>query len=246
MVTTGTIFDNHKIPISERVDYLLGLFRVQSFNSVSKSNRNSDTTTNYWNAKLFLTLRGYQDNIILGGTIYIDETFYKLRKKDIQTKDDGLQYRGLSRNQICIGIGCDLFGHVFCAVEGLGKTSSTKTIDAFSHHVEPGSTIIHDMEGSHGKLVEELKLISETYPSKSLKGLADKDNPLNEINQRCRQLKQFLNSHSGFDRANLPDYLNLFAFIVNPPDDPYKKIEIILSRVFENPISLKYRDKYSN
>ena len=89
------------------------------------------------------------------------------------------------------------------------------------------------MEKGHGKLVQELKLTSETYSSKSLKGLADKDNPLNEINQGCRQLKQFLNSHSGFDRVNLPDYLNLFAFIINPPNDPYKKIEIILNMVFK-------------
>jgi hypothetical protein len=44
---------------------------------------------------------------------------------------------------------------------------------------------------------------------------------------------------------NLPDYLNLFSFIVNPPNDPYKKIELILNRVFENPVSLSYREKYS-
>lgn len=245
-VTTGTIFDNHKIPISEWIDYLLGLFRIQSFNSVSKSNRNSDTTTNYWNSKLYLTLRGYQDTIILGGTVFIDETFYKLQKGDIETKDDGMQYRGLSRNQICMGIGCDLSGHVYCTVEGYGKTSATKTLDAFSNHIVPRSTLIHDREKGHGKLVQDLELKNEAYHSKSLKGLADKDNPLNEINQRCRQLKYFLNSHSGFNRAYLPDYLNLFAFIVNPPSDPYKKIEIILNRVFENPVSLSYRDKYSN
>jgi len=135
-VTTGTIFDNHKIPISEWIDYLLGLFRIQSFNSVSKSNRNSDTTTNYWNSKLCFTLKGYQDDIILGGRTYIDETFYKLRNNDVQSKDDGLQYRGLSRNQICIGIGCDLAGHVYCTVEGHGKTSSQKTMDAFFQHIE--------------------------------------------------------------------------------------------------------------
>lgn len=88
--------------------------------------------------------------------------------------------------------------------------------------------------------------VSEAYCSKSLKDLPDKENPLNEINQRYRQLKQFLNSHSGFDRANLPDYVNLFAFIANPPGNPYKKIEILFNRVFENPISLSYREKYSN
>jgi len=167
-------------------------------------------------------------------------------KKDILTKDDGLQYRGLSRNQICIGIGCDISGHIYCTVEGKGKTSSKKTMDAFFYHIEPESTLIHDKEKSHGKLVQNLRLKSNSYSSNSLKGFEDKENPLNEINQRCRQLKQFLNSHSGFDRENLPDYLNLFVFIVNPPTDPYKKIEIILNRVFENPISLSYRDKYSN
>jgi len=82
-VMTGTIFNNHKIPISEWVDYLLGLFRIQSFTSVSKSNRNSDTTTNYWNSKLCLTLRGYQENIILREIVYIDKTFYKLRKRGL-------------------------------------------------------------------------------------------------------------------------------------------------------------------
>lgn len=46
-VTTGTIFDNYKIPISEWMDYFIGLFRIQSFNSVLKSNRNSKTRTNY-------------------------------------------------------------------------------------------------------------------------------------------------------------------------------------------------------
>lgn len=63
-----------------------------------------DTTTNYWASKFCLTLRECQDTIILGGKVFIDETFYKLRKEDIQTREDGLQYRGLS----CIGIGCDL------------------------------------------------------------------------------------------------------------------------------------------
>ena len=100
------------------------------------------------------------------------------KKRDIQTKADGLQYRGLSRNQICIGIGCDLSGHIYCTIEGYGKTSSSKTIDAFSHHIEPGSILVHDLEKSYGKLVKELELESEAYYSKPLKGVADKENPL--------------------------------------------------------------------
>lgn len=150
---------------------------------------------------------------VLRGKAYIDETFYKLRKEDIQTKEDEFQYRGLSRNQIRMGIGCDLSGHVFCTIEGNGKTSSKKTLEAFLHHIELGATLVQDRKKSHDSLVKELRLVSENHSSKSLKGLPDKGNPMDEINWRCRQFKQFLNSHSGFDRANPSDYLNLFAFI---------------------------------
>ena len=68
-VTTNTLFENHKIPVTEWVDFLLGIFRSQSFSSVSKSNRNSDTTTGYWLAKLYLVLEGYQDGIILADVL---------------------------------------------------------------------------------------------------------------------------------------------------------------------------------
>jgi len=71
-------------------------------------------------------------------------------------------------------------------------------MEAFLHHIEPGATLVPDREKSHDRLGKELGLVSEAYCSKSLKGLADRENPLNEINWRCRQLKQFLNSHSGF------------------------------------------------
>ncbi|MDY5056571.1 MAG: hypothetical protein SPE84_04355 [Bullifex sp.] len=68
----------------------------------------------------------------------------------------------------------------------------------------------------HGQiLADELLLQSETYNAKLLKGVPDKDNPLMPINRKCFFLKKFLNSHSGFDREELQNYLNLFAFIMN-------------------------------
>lgn len=112
-VTTNTLFENHKIPVTEWVDFLLGIFRSQSFNSISKSNRNSYTTTGYWLAKLYLVLENYQDDIILKGDVQIDETYYSVIKKDIKLKEDGKKFRGLSRNKICIGIGCDKSGRVY-------------------------------------------------------------------------------------------------------------------------------------
>ncbi len=184
-VTTNTLFENHKIPVTEWVDFLLGIFRSQSFNSISKSNRNSYTTTGYWLAKLYLVLENYQDDIVLKGDVQIDETYYSVIKKDIKLKEDGKKFRGLSRNKICIGIGCDKSGRVYCRIEGMGKPNQKNTLEIFKDHIKESSRIEHDMDKAHKPLVEALKLISVEYNSADLKGLPDNENPLNPINSCC-------------------------------------------------------------
>ena len=81
--------------------------------------------------------------------------------------------------------------------------------------------------GKIRSLVDELKLQSETYNAKLLRGVPDKDNPLFPINRKCFFLKKFLNSHSVFEREELQNYLNLFAFIMNEGNQ-YEKVEKIL------------------
>ena len=88
--------------------------------------------------------------------------------------------------------------------------------------------------------------MSTSYNSEGLKGLPDKDNPLDPVNRRCDLLKRFLNTHSGFNRDDLQDYLNLFAFMMNKPMDDFEKVEFLLLRALKTPNLLKYRDYYAN
>ena len=208
--TTGTIFENHKIAITEWVEFLLDIFNYGSTTLTSKVNKNSINTSTYWLQKVFLLLREYQKDIVLKGNIYIDEFFYKVSKSDIQTKD-GKQLRGLSQNQHCIGIGYD-GTNIIAKVEGFGKTTTNKTNMTFLAHIEKGSHIIHDDEKSHRDLVKKLKLEDEKYSSSFLKNKKDDENPLRPINHQCDLLRQFLNAHSGFDRKDLQDYLNLYCY----------------------------------
>lgn len=115
---------------------------------------------------------------------------------------------------------------------------------AFKDHIAPGSTLIHDKEKTHKKLVEKLNLKSVSYSSAELKGLADSENPLNTVNRIHCLLKMFLNAHSGFSRDDLQNYLNLYSFVINPPSDHLEKVEKIIKMVFENPKSLKYREQF--
>lgn len=242
--TTNTIFDKHKIPITEWVEFLLDIFNYGSTTLTSKINKNSINTSNYWLHKVFLVLKDYQKDIVLSKNVYIDEFFYKVIKSDIKTKD-GKQLRGLSRNQYCIGIGYD-GKNIIALVEGLGKTSTKLTWKTFSSHIKKCSKIIHDDEKSHNKLINNLHLVNEEYKSTYLKHLDDKENPLRPINHQCDLIRQFLNTHSGFNRDDLQDYLNLYCFMNCKPRNKLKKVSMLLEMALNTKVSIKYRELFES
>jgi 5-methylcytosine-specific restriction endonuclease McrA len=157
--TTGTIFDDHKISISEWMEYCLNLFRHVSITADSWNNKNAFTTSRYWLQKLFLTLESVQNSVILRERVWLVETFYRVRSEDIKRDEEGKKRRGISSNQICIGVATDKMNTLFL-VEGTGRPSQKKTFDAFGTHIERGATLVHDRESSHAKLISELSLQS--------------------------------------------------------------------------------------
>lgn len=242
-VLTNTIFEDHKISITEWIEFCLDIFRYESISVTSKTNKNSFNTSKYWLHKLFLVLNDIQNDILLKGNVQIDETFIPVLEPDKILKD-GKQLRGLSKNQCCIGIGFD-GTFVYGCFEGYGKPSQKKTRDAFINHIEVGSHLIHDKEKSHRIIVKELKLSDETYDANEIKKLKDKENPLNPINRQCNLLKKFLYSHPGFDREDLPNYINLFCLIQNPPYNKLEKVKFLLDSAVHLTNKLKYRDFFS-
>lgn len=103
-ILTHTLFDDHKVSISEWIEFCLDIFRYESINITAKANKNSFSTSKYWLHKLFIVVNSIQENIVLNGDVYIDEVFSPVIKEDKIIKD-GKELRGLSRNQYCIGIG---------------------------------------------------------------------------------------------------------------------------------------------
>lgn len=121
------------------------------------------TTTRYWMDKIFLALRGTQDGIMLSGNVYLDETYLKVIKGDVERRSNGKEYRGISHNQICIGIAHDGF-HVYFCILGHGKSSQKSVYSRFKDHIELGSILIHDKEKVNKKFVQALRSIE--YESK--------------------------------------------------------------------------------
>ena len=241
---TKTIFEGHKISISEWVEYSMNIFRYVSINADSWNNRNAFTTSRYWLEKLFLVLESYQSELKFGEKVWFDETFYRVRSEDIAHTGEGKKLRGLSVNQMCIGVACD-DSRTLCVYVGNGKPSQKRTYESFKDHIAVGSTLIHDKEKAHKKLVKELRLNSIAYDSNEIKRLSDRDNPLSRVNRIHYLLKSFLHAHASFDRSKIQGYLNLFSFVMNPPSDHLEKVEILLDLVFRSPKTLRYRDFFA-
>lgn len=238
----NTIFENHKISISEWIDFLLDLFNYSSTTLTSKVNKNSLNTSIYWLHKVFLVLDHWQDTIKLSGDVYIDEMFYSVIKSDIKFKD-GRKLRGISKNKYCIGIGYDK-KNIIASVECLGKPTYETTKATFINHIASESKLVHDDEKSHNILISKLNLKSESYSSLLLKEKKDEENPLRPINHQCDLIKQFLNAHSGFDREDLQGYLNLYCFMNSGHQNKLTKVYEFMKLAMNTNINLKYRDLF--
>ena len=236
----GTIFDSRKIPISEWFEFLTHLFQYHSIATSSADNRNADSTGRYWLSKVFLALEDYQDKTMLSGRVYIDETYVPVWSTRAVNPGDGKRNTGLSKSQICIATAVD-DSRCYLAVAGAGKPSISKTMRAYSGHIDPGSTLIHDGKNSHHALVAALKLDEEVHTTRETRGLKDRDHPLARINSVHRSLKLLLSRHPGFSREQLQGWLNLFAFDQNSEGDPFAKAEALIAYAVKKRAKLRYR-----
>lgn len=236
----GTVFDSRKIPITEWVEYLSHVFEYHSIRTSARDNRNVDTTGHYWLCKIFLVLREWQSATVLSGKIWIDETYFPKWPSETEEKD-GRKLRGLSRNQLCV---CSMTDRRRCVLIlcGVGKPSERKVMRSYAPHIAEGSKIVHDGENAHGILIERLGLESEVHPTSETKGLSDGRNPMRPINKVHSYLAGFMGAHSGFDRADMQDWLNLFSFLWSTKGDYEQKARAFIELAVKKRTMLRYRE----
>lgn len=176
------------------------------------------TTAFEWRHRVFATVDGYQDRLVLSGRVWIDELY--LTDSDIVRSADFVQKRGLSKNKICIAVAIDAFKNAVAVICGHGKPSSKRIKDALLSHIAPGSVVVHDMERSHPSLVKAAKCTDEAYK-------ADVNDPayleaMGLVNNLCSWLRRYLFRFPGMKKANLQSYLNWFVYLFRVRRDEEK------------------------
>lgn len=230
-----------KIPISERIEYLINILGFSAISKAAYNNQNTITTGFYWLEKLFLVLEGCQDDIVLEGDVQIDEIFLsncQKRRNKLEKK-----FRGISRNKICIACGLSANG-IFILDANCSKLTKQACMNTYLNHIKDGSTILSDEEKAHSILFDKLNVMTCIFNSKVLKSEKDKDNPLYRINELHYLTRVFFNRHLSFNKGKIQDRLNLCRFVLTPTMSVASKLEYFIKRAISTPAKLRFRTFY--
>lgn len=240
--TTGTIFEGHRIPVSDWCKFVIQLLSFDSLAEVTRSNRRSPTTAPYWLAKLFLVLDGVQGAVVLSGRVQIDETFYPVPAAELERDGRGRVKPGFSRNKLCMACAADGRGRSVAVPCGRGKPERPPRARGLR---APHRAWLHARARQGGRPQRAgVRAGARQQGARLLARLPGRDNPLRDVNRLRFLLKAFLTRHGGFGRSGLEGWLNVFSVIANPPGGTMAKAALVLDRAVASPRTLRYRDFY--
>lgn len=184
-----------------------------------------------------MSLKYYQDEIVLDKEVFIDETYIHEDKSKIfyyeeigKIKKVRKEPRGISRNKICILVATDKnksFGEIVCH----GRPRREINYQICKKHIQNNSTVIGDEDTSltyASRLMGWNRTQIKAYTEEAFERLL----PIDDV---CNRFKFFINKHRGFKKDLLQDYINLFFFIDNEmhkENDIYKVTIKLLKRMF--------------
>ena len=219
---TGTVFEYSKKDLPTWVDFITMMCHNVQLDAAADMCGISHHTAFEWRHRVLATVDGYQERLVLGSRVWIDETY--IADSSLHADPEWRSRRGLSRNKICIAVAIDVYKNPVAIVCGMGKPSSKRIMDALQGHIASGATIVHDMEKSHKALVRAVSGVDEAYR-------ADTKDPgylegMELVNSLCSWIKRYLWRFPGMKPENLQSYLNWFVYLFRVRRDKGKWPEV--------------------
>lgn len=206
---TGTVLEHSKSELPVWVDFV----RLMRFNvpldAVAEVCRVSHQTAWEWRHRLFAAVDGYQDELVLRGRVWLDETY--VTDTDLTHGYGQAVKRGLSKQKVCIVVAIDVLKNPVAKVCGHGKPSSKRVKDALVGNIAKGSTLVGDKERAHNALAKAVGGEHEAYK-------ADTKDPVYlervaMVNNLCSWIKRYLWRFTGMEVKYLQSYLNWYVYL---------------------------------
>lgn len=234
---TGTVLEHCRKELPTWVDFIRLMTYNVPLDACAEICRVTHQTAFEWRHRIFATVDGYQDRLVLRDRVWIDETY--IVDTDLTRGYGQARKRGLSKQQICIAVAIDVHKNPVAIVCGHGKPSSKRIKGGLRSHIAEGSVIVHDKEKAHNALVRETKCRSETYK-------ADVRDPeylecMSMVNSLCSWLKRYIWRFTGMDPKNLQSYLNWFVYLfrVRQAEEKWPKTERVVRHMLMSETSYR-------
>lgn len=183
-------------------------------------------TALYYRYLVFESLRDYQAEIILNGTVLIDETFIRISDKKYKLKRaDGKGIRGISFNHLCVITLINLQGNCIAKVSSRGMAKPQLFIDLCTKNMGELELLIHDGCSAQKQFLRQFKCLNvdaRRDPSGQF--------TTNLVDSLHSNIKRYLFKHAGYRLKNLQHYMNFFVYRYNnTPKSKYNNMRKLIT-----------------
>lgn len=214
---SGTPLFGSKVNVAAWMSFLECLISGSSVRTACVAAKVSLPTGSSWMSKIFDAVRDYQGGIVLGGKVWIDETYVDVNSRERvrlgeigKVKKVPKKPRGISRNKLCVLAATD-GGRCFAFVCGTGRPRKEKNKSICLAHIAKGTVLVGDIDNSMAEAAKALGSERIQYKSNTPEAYEN----LEPIDGVCDRFKLFVRKHRGFDKHRLQDWCNLFVFLDN-------------------------------
>ena len=164
-------------------------------------------TALYYRYLVFESLRNYQDEIILDGTVLVDETFVRINNKKYKLRRaDGKGIRGISFNHLCVITLINLQGTCIAKVSSRGMAKPQLFIDLCTENMGKLDLLIHDGSGTQKQFLRQFDC-----PNIDARREGDGQYTTNLVDSLHSNIKRYLFKHAG-DRLKYLQHYMIFLY----------------------------------
>lgn len=168
-------------------------------------------TALYYRYLVFETLRNYQDEVVLNGTIVMDETYVSINDKRYKLyRPDGKGIRGISYNHLGVITMIDISGRCIAKVASRATPKPKKFIKLCTHNIGNIQKFIHDGATCQRQFMKQFKV-----PNYDAHREGDGEYSTKIVDSLHSNIKRYLSKHGGYRLKNLQHYLNFFVYRYN-------------------------------
>jgi len=168
-------------------------------------------TALYYRYLVFESLRDYQEEVTLTGTVLIDETFVRINDKRYKLyRSDGKGIRGISFNHLCVVTVINLQSKCIAKVASRGMVKPDVYTNMCINHMADINLIIHDGGPTQKRLMKRFDC-----PNVDSRRDQSGEYSTKVIDSLHSNIKRYLFKHAGYRLKNLQHYLNFFVYRYN-------------------------------